>query len=99
MFIENRFEIYLTRNIVEIELPKKTEVEKAAENRHSTVYELIEKTRNTYWRIEDNDDVGQKSAFIEALKSSLEFNTSFSDSNNIKMNEKKNLNAKQFDNL
>ncbi|CAG8583527.1 12347_t:CDS:2 [Gigaspora margarita] len=45
MFAENGFKIYEHRELVEIELPKKTEAEKAAENRRSIVNELIERTK------------------------------------------------------
>ncbi|CAG8799585.1 28831_t:CDS:2, partial [Gigaspora margarita] len=53
MFVENGFKIYEHFELVEIELPRKTEAEKAAENRRLIVSELIERTRNAYWRMED----------------------------------------------
>ena len=71
MFIESEFEVYVSCGLVEIELPKKTEAEKAAENRRSTINELIERTRNAYWRIEEGGNAAQKSMFIETLKASL----------------------------
>ncbi|CAG8831979.1 13974_t:CDS:1, partial [Gigaspora rosea] len=41
-----------------------------AENRRSAVYELIERTRNAYWRIKEEEDMGRKSAFVDTLRSS-----------------------------
>ncbi|CAG8590695.1 29667_t:CDS:2 [Gigaspora margarita] len=67
MFTENRFEIYTTHELVEIELPEKTEIEKAAETRCLAIYELIERTHNAYWRIEKEEDMGRKSAFVYGL--------------------------------
>jgi hypothetical protein len=71
MFMESGFEVYASRELVEIELPKKTEAEKAAENRRSIINELIERTRNAYWRIEEGGNTAQRSTFIETLKVSL----------------------------
>ncbi|RHZ68590.1 hypothetical protein Glove_294g103 [Diversispora epigaea] len=71
MFMESGFEVYISRELVEIELPKKTEAEKAMENRRSTINELIERTRNAYWRVEEKGNAVQKSTFIETLKASL----------------------------
>ena len=72
MFVENGFEIYERREIVTIEIPKKTEADKALENRRSVVNELMERTRNAYWRIEDEGSPEEKTEFIKNLKSSLE---------------------------
>jgi hypothetical protein len=44
MFEEAGFEIYMHRELVEIEEPKKTKAEKAAENRRLTINELMERT-------------------------------------------------------
>ncbi|RHZ80577.1 hypothetical protein Glove_134g166 [Diversispora epigaea] len=71
MFMESGFEVYISRELGEIELPKKTEAEKAMENRRSTINELIERTRNAYWRVEEKENAVQKSTFIETLKASL----------------------------
>ncbi|RHZ51825.1 hypothetical protein Glove_469g15 [Diversispora epigaea] len=71
MFMESGFEVYISHELVEIELPKKTEAEKAMENRRSTINELIERTRNAYWRVEEKGNAVQKSIFIETLKASL----------------------------
>ena len=72
MFVENSFEIYERREIVRIEIPKRTEAEKALENRRSVVNELMERTRNAYWRVEDEGSPEEKTEFIKNLKSSLE---------------------------
>ncbi|RHZ67799.1 hypothetical protein Glove_299g65 [Diversispora epigaea] len=71
MFIESGFEVYISHELVEIELPKKTKAEKAMENQRSTINELIERTRNAYWRVEEKGNAVQKSTFIETLKASL----------------------------
>ena len=72
MFVENGFEIYERREIVRIEIPKRTEAEKALENRRSVMNELMERTRNTYWRVEDEESSEEKLEFIKHLKGSLE---------------------------
>ncbi|CAG8762250.1 37095_t:CDS:2 [Gigaspora margarita] len=72
MFVENGFKIYEHRELVKIKLPRKTEAEKAAKNRHLIVSELIERTRNAYWRMEDKGSPEEKSEFIKDLKNSLE---------------------------
>ncbi|CAG8726188.1 21013_t:CDS:1 [Gigaspora rosea] len=71
MFAENGFEIYEHHELVEIELPKKTEAKKAAKNRRSIVNELIERTRGAYWKIEDEGSPLEKSEFIKDLRNSL----------------------------
>ena len=72
MFVENGFEIYERREIVRIEIPKRTEAEKALENRRSVMNELMERTRNAYWRVEDEGSPEEKLEFIKHLKGSLE---------------------------
>ncbi|CAG8833678.1 22313_t:CDS:2, partial [Gigaspora margarita] len=57
---------------LEIELPRKTETEKAAENKCLIVSKLIKRSRNAYWRIEDKGSPEEKSEFIKDLKDSLE---------------------------
>ncbi|CAG8809898.1 19475_t:CDS:1, partial [Gigaspora rosea] len=57
--------------LVEIDLPRKTEAEKAAEKQRLTVNKLIERTRNAYWRVEEEGNAAQTVAFIETLTSSL----------------------------
>ncbi|CAG8825180.1 7590_t:CDS:1, partial [Gigaspora margarita] len=59
MFMENGLEVYINWKLVEVELPQKMEMEQAKENRHSTVYELIERTCNAYWRIKKEGNTKQ----------------------------------------
>jgi len=51
IFEDNGFEIYECRELVEIEVPEKSEAEKAAENRRMIVNELMEQVRDTYCRL------------------------------------------------
>ncbi|CAG8568990.1 1219_t:CDS:2, partial [Scutellospora calospora] len=71
LFFQSGFEVYTGRELVKIDLPKKTEAEKASEKRCLMVNELMERTRNAYWRVEEEGDAVQKAAFIETLSSSL----------------------------
>ncbi|CAG8753663.1 29510_t:CDS:2, partial [Gigaspora margarita] len=50
---KNGFKIYEHHKLVEIDLPRKTEAEKATESRRLIVSELIERTQNAYWRMKD----------------------------------------------
>ena len=72
MFEETGFEIYMHRELIEIEEPKKTEAEKAAENRRLAVNELMERTRDIYWRVEERNNPEQTYAFIQELNTCLE---------------------------
>ncbi len=72
MFTENGFKIYESRGLVEVNIPEKTKAERKAENRRLTVNELLERTRNAYWKTEEEGDAVQKSEFIKLLKTSLE---------------------------
>ncbi|GES76067.1 hypothetical protein GLOIN_2v1776807 [Rhizophagus clarus] len=72
MFEEAGFEIYMHRELVEIEEPKKTEAEKAAENRRLTINELMERTRDIYWRVEEKNNPEQTCMFIQELNTCLE---------------------------
>ncbi|CAG8505856.1 389_t:CDS:1, partial [Gigaspora rosea] len=45
---------------------------KALENRRSVVNELMERTRNAYWRVDDEGSPEEKLEFIKHLKGSLE---------------------------
>ncbi|CAG8716171.1 19536_t:CDS:1, partial [Cetraspora pellucida] len=68
MFVENGFEIYEYCEVVKIEIPKKIEADKALKNRHLVVNELMKRTYNTYWRVEDKGSSKEKSEFIKNLK-------------------------------
>ncbi|RIB04494.1 hypothetical protein C2G38_2254352 [Gigaspora rosea] len=65
MFDEGGFEIYEHRKLVRIEFPEKNEIDKAAENRRLTVNELMKRTCNEYWSIEESGDEKKKAEFIQ----------------------------------
>jgi len=71
-FDESGFEIYERRELVNFESFEKDEIDKAAEKRKLTVNELMERTRNQYWSIEENGDEMEKSEFIQRLKFCLD---------------------------
>ncbi|CAG8736305.1 6662_t:CDS:2, partial [Gigaspora margarita] len=64
----NGFEIYERREIVKVEISKRTEAEKALENCRSIVNKLMERARNAYWRVEDEGSPEEKLKFIKNLK-------------------------------
>lgn len=72
MFQECGFEVYTHREIVEIDAPERTEAERASDNRRLAVNELMERTRDVYWKIEGNGNENQTNAFIGDLRSHLE---------------------------
>ncbi|PKK55468.1 hypothetical protein RhiirC2_802261, partial [Rhizophagus irregularis] len=74
MFDESGFEIYIHRELVDLEVPvfKMTEAEKAMENRRLAVSELTERIRDIYWRVEERGDKKKTGAFISELKNRLE---------------------------
>ncbi|CAG8787166.1 416_t:CDS:1 [Cetraspora pellucida] len=72
MFDEGGFEIYEHRELVRIEFPEKNEIDKAAENRRLMVNELMERTRNEYWSIEESGGEKEKAEFIQKLKFCLD---------------------------
>lgn len=74
MFDESGFEIYIHRELVDLEVPvfKITEAERAMENRRLAVSELTERIRDMYWRVEERGDTEKTGAFISELKNSLE---------------------------
>ncbi len=72
MFTENGFEIYESRGLIEVNILEKTKAEREAENQRLTVNKLLERTRNAYWKTEEEGDAAQKSEFIKLLKTSLE---------------------------
>ncbi|CAG8791625.1 4530_t:CDS:2, partial [Cetraspora pellucida] len=51
MFKEAGFDIYTCHELIEVRKPQRTEVEKATENRHLVVNELIERMHDVYWRV------------------------------------------------
>ena len=48
MFDEVGFDVYMHREVVNLEVPRMTEVEKAMENRRLAVSELMERMRDVY---------------------------------------------------
>jgi len=72
MFDETGFDVYMHRELVELEVPRMTEAEKALENRRLAVSELMERVRDIYWRVEENGDTEQTGSFIRELKDRLE---------------------------
>lgn len=76
MFEEAGFEVYECSERVEVPLPVQTQGERDAEARRLEVNELMERVRNTYWRMEEGEgeggNVGQTAAFIERLKETVE---------------------------
>jgi len=72
MFEESRFEIYEHRELVEVEISEKTEAKRATENRRQTVNELMERTRDVYWRVEEKGNAKKTVEFISELSTCLE---------------------------
>ena len=71
MFEETGFEVYQHRELVEV-YSEKTHAEIAQENRQLTLNELMERTRDVYWRIEENGDSVRSNVFLLELKAHLE---------------------------
>ena len=67
---EAGFDVYIHRELVEVF--NITEVEEATENRRLVVNELMERVRNTYWRVEEGGNIEQTGAFIRELRGCLE---------------------------
>ncbi|RHZ77856.1 hypothetical protein Glove_170g30 [Diversispora epigaea] len=72
MFEENSFEVYMHHESVEVDISEKIKAGRAAENRRLAINELMEKTRDIYWRVEEKGDEKQTGALLEELKSCLE---------------------------
>ncbi|RHZ62875.1 hypothetical protein Glove_334g13 [Diversispora epigaea] len=58
--------------IVEVDMSKKIISKKIAENQQLVVNELMERTQNIYWKIEEKGDDEQMGIFLEELKSRLD---------------------------
>ncbi|RGB41263.1 hypothetical protein C1646_810793 [Rhizophagus diaphanus] len=69
MFEESGFEVYESRESVIVFV--QTEHQKEAENRRLTVYELTERVRDKYWRVEEMGDVKRTETFISMLETSI----------------------------
>ncbi|CAG8749947.1 45180_t:CDS:2 [Gigaspora margarita] len=72
MFEENGFDIYMHHEIIEVDISEKNKAERALKHRQLVVNELMEKTRDVYWRIKKKGNEKQTGAFIRDLKSRLE---------------------------
>ena len=72
MFEEAGFDIYTSCELIEVRRPQRTEAEKAMENRHLVVNELIERICDTYWRVEKKGNITQTNAFVQELGTNLE---------------------------
>ena len=68
IFNECGFEVFEHRELVSLEPFEKDETDRAATNRKLTVNELMERTRDQYWSIEENGDESEKAKFIQKLK-------------------------------
>lgn len=72
MFDEAGFDVYIHRELVNLEVFNITEVEEATENRRLAVNELMERVRDTYWRVEEGGNIERTGAFIRELRGCLE---------------------------
>ena len=68
MFDEVGFDIYMHRELVNLEVSRITEAEKAMENRRLAVSELTKRMHDVYWRIGERGNIEQTGAFIKELK-------------------------------
>ncbi|RHZ77092.1 hypothetical protein Glove_186g159 [Diversispora epigaea] len=62
-------QIHSSRKLLTIDTWKQSQ---AAENRKLTINELMERTRNEYWNIEENGDKKEKRKFLKKLKTCLD---------------------------
>jgi len=72
MFDEAGFDIYIHRELVDLEVPRMTEAEKATENRRLAISKLMKRMCDIYWRIEEKGNIEQTGAFIRELKNCIE---------------------------
>ena len=73
MFDKTGFDVYMHRKLdLDVPVSRLTEAENAIENRWQSVSELMERMRDTYWRVEENGNAEQTGAFIKELKYYLE---------------------------
>jgi len=69
LFAESGFEVYQTRELVEVQ-PVQAE-EREADARHLAFNELLEQLRDRYWRVEDAGDAEQAAGVINLLATVL----------------------------
>uniref|UniRef100_U9U8P1 MULE transposase domain-containing protein n=1 Tax=Rhizophagus irregularis (strain DAOM 181602 / DAOM 197198 / MUCL 43194) TaxID=747089 RepID=U9U8P1_RHIID len=73
MFDETGFDVYMHREIdLNVPVSRLTEAENAIVNRRQSVSELMERIRDTYWRVKERGNAEQTGVFIEELKGCLE---------------------------
>ena len=72
MFDEAGFDIYIHHELVDLEVSRMTEAEKATENRQLAISELMERVHDIYWRVEERGNIEQTGAFIRELKDRIE---------------------------
>ena len=72
MFDETGFNVYIHCELVELEVPRITEAEKALENWQLVISELMKRTCDIYWRVEKKGNTDQTNSFIRKLKDNLE---------------------------
>ena len=58
--------------VVDLKLPRMTEVEKTMENRRLAVNELMKRIHDVYWKVEKRGNIKQTDAFINKLNDRLE---------------------------
>ncbi|RIB06508.1 hypothetical protein C2G38_2216873 [Gigaspora rosea] len=63
---------YINHELVDIIMSDRTDAERAAENRHKAINELIERACDAYWKVEEKGDSEQTNAFIKELKICLD---------------------------
>ncbi|CAB4382968.1 unnamed protein product [Rhizophagus irregularis] len=72
MFDEAGFDVYVHRELDLVPVSRLTEAENAIVNRRQSVSELMERMRDTYWRVEEKGNAEQTGVFIKELKDCLE---------------------------
>ncbi|RHZ57425.1 hypothetical protein Glove_388g20 [Diversispora epigaea] len=72
MFEENGFDVYTHQELIMVDILEETKAKRAAENRRLAINELMERTRDMYWRVEEKGDERQTGAFLEKLQTCLE---------------------------
>ena len=73
MFNETGFDVYMHCELdLDVLMSRLTEAENAIVNRRQFVSELMERMRDTYWKVEEKGNVEQTGVFIKELKDCLE---------------------------
>ena len=73
MFDETGFDVYMHRELdLDVPVSRLTEAENAIVNRRQSVSKLMERMRDTYWRVEEKGNAEQTGVFIKELKDRLE---------------------------